>query len=73
VEPLSPGEKPEPRARKASRETWILGLIEILVVVGGFVAILGSAFLHPGMGQLLLGMLGLVLVLTALAVLRKRH
>jgi len=35
------------------------------------VAILGSTLLHPGPGQLLLCVLGLVLVLTALAVLRK--
>jgi hypothetical protein len=69
----SPESKPELGPRKASRETWIIALIEILVIVGGFVAILGSALLHPGMGQLLLGMLGLVLVLTALAVLRKGH
>ena len=73
MEPPPPGGKPERGPRKASRETWIIGLVEILVIVGAFVAILGSALLHPGLGQLLLGMLGLVLVLTALAVLRKGH
>jgi uncharacterized membrane protein YedE/YeeE len=47
-----------------------VNLIGILVAVGGLVAMLGSASLSPGVGQLLVGMLGLALVLAALAVLR---
>jgi len=46
-------------------------IIEILVVVGGLVAMLGSALLEPGLGQLTLGMVGLVLVLAGLAVFRR--
>ena len=61
----------EPERRKASLETRRIGLIEVLVVAGGLVAILGSALLPAGLGQLLLGMLGFVLVLAALVVLGK--
>jgi hypothetical protein len=61
----------EPEPSRASLETRRIGLIEILVVAGGFVAILGSALLPPGLGQLALGMLGFVLVLAALVVLGK--
>lgn len=58
-----PGGRPEREARKVN-------LIGMLVAVGGLVAMLGSASLSPGIGQLLVGMLGLTLVLAALAVLR---
>ncbi len=58
-----PGSRPEREARKVN-------LIGMLVAVGGLVAMLGSASLSPGVGQLLVGMLGLALVLAALAVLR---
>ncbi len=46
-----------------------LKLIQILVVVGALVAMLGSAILPPGVGKLLVGTFALALVLAALALL----
>lgn len=62
-----PEGKPEPEPRKVPPK---VKLIQILVVVGALVALLGSALLPPGVGKLLVGMVGLALVLAALAVLR---
>jgi hypothetical protein len=61
-----PEGKPEPEPLKVPPK---LKLIQILVVVGALVAMLGSAILPPGVGKLLVGTVALALVLAALALL----
>jgi hypothetical protein len=61
-----PEGKPEPESRKVPPK---LKLIQILVVVGALVAMLGSAILPPGVWKLLVGTVALALVLAALALL----